>query len=272
MIPKIVHQTWKTDSLPSIFQAIYNNNKETNPNFEFKLWHDTPGTTDIEQFMKTEYKELYDIFNKCKYGVQKADISRIVLLYHYGGVYIDLDILTLKKLDELIDFDSDFFYVSMEPKEQTKMLYQKDNMVCNAFFATPAKHPVMQKALEQIVRIWKNNGDQIMNKFNIFGTDIISYAMTCSTDIYSQCKIINRDLIYPINDPKLEQLECSEKTIKLLKEGVYPGSYMIHYWIHSNFESIQLLHNFQYNKNNTIHENIFNFFKQLYPSHKYLRI
>jgi hypothetical protein len=45
----------------------------------------------------------------------------------------------------------------------------------------------------------------------------------------------------------------------------------VHYWIHSDFESKELLEKFQYDDTQDIHKNILKFFKQLYPDHKLLQ-
>ena len=79
MIPKIIHQTWRSDKLPSIFQKIYNRNKTLNPEFEFKLWSHSPGPPDIDNFIEKEYPDIYEIYKKTKYGVQKADIARLAV-------------------------------------------------------------------------------------------------------------------------------------------------------------------------------------------------
>ena len=36
--------------------------------------------------------------------MQKADIIRLILVYLYGGFYMDMDMYCLKKLDGLLEF------------------------------------------------------------------------------------------------------------------------------------------------------------------------
>ena len=61
MIPKIIHQTWRSEKLPSIFQKIADKNKEINNEFEFKMWSHTPGPPDIDEFIKKEYNDNDEI-------------------------------------------------------------------------------------------------------------------------------------------------------------------------------------------------------------------
>ena len=45
---------------------------------------------------------------------------------------------------------------------------------------------------------------------------------------------------------------------------------MVHYWIHSDFESKELIDKFEYDKNKNIHDNMIKFFRELYPNNKNL--
>lgn len=271
MIPKIIHQTWRSDTLPSIFQSILDENKKVNGGFEFKLWSHSPGKPDIDNLIKEKYPDVYEIFIKAKYGVQKADIGRLALLHHYGGIYFDLDMLCLKGLADLFDFDSNSVFMAMEPNEQTERIFNKSNMVCNAFLATPPNHPLMTAALSKIDIIYKKHGDNIFNTFNVFGADLLASCMV-DNSVYNECKFIKRSLVYPINDPKFTDLNSSEKEASMLKNGSYGSdTYMVHYWIHSDFESKDLLDKFECDKSRDIHFNVLQFFKQVYPDNKHIR-
>ena len=234
-----------------------------NDGIDFKLWSHSPGNPEIDIFIKENYPNIYPIFEKAKYGVQKADISRVVILYHYGGIYFDLDLLCLKPLKTLLDFESNNLYIALEPNEQTKKVFGKEDLLCNAFMATPPKHPLFHKALEEIIILYQRHGDNIFNIFNAFGADLIAKSMSYD-DIYKSCKFINRKLIYPINDPKLD-LESTNNDINMIKSGNFGDAFTVHYWIHSDFESKELLDNFEFDNNISFHLNIYNFFKKLYP-------
>lgn len=270
MIPKTIHQTWRSDKLPSIFQNIYDKNKSLNKEFDFKMWCHSPGPPDIDEFIQKEYSDIYHIFRRAKFGVQKADIARLAILHYYGGVYFDLDMLCLKNISDLIDFESDYIFLSLEPKEQTMKIWKKEDVLCNAFIASPPKHPLITEALNKIKVLFFKNGDNIFNVFNIFGADLIASCMT--DELQQKCRFVNRKIIYPINDPKFDDLLCSQTDILTLKHAVYkPETYMVHYWIHSDFESKELLENFSYDDTKDIHKNIYTFFTNLYPNNKFLK-
>jgi len=269
MIPKIIHQTWRDSTLPVLFKKIKEQNKILNEDFEFKLWSHSPGPPEIDEFIKREYPDIYEIFDKTKFGVQRADIARIAILYHYGGVYFDLDIMCLKSLNKLIEFNTDNVYVALEPAEQTKKVFNKENLLCNAFIVAPPKHPLFKEALDLIKELHKRHGDAIYNIFNAFGADLVAKAMQ-RDDIFNTVKFINRKLLYPINDPKLVDLPSTHEDARMIRQGDFGDSYTVHYWIHSDFESKELLEKFQYEDDKSIHHNVYQFFKQLYPTNKHL--
>ena len=134
MIPKIIHQTWNDDPLPQILKYIRDENIKLlkDKGYEFILWTDEM----ILKLINDNYPNFYKIYNSARTGVQRGDIARLMIVYHYGGIYIDLDILLLKDIDNIIDFSKDRFNISLEPSEQTKMLYKTDTYICNAFFAS----------------------------------------------------------------------------------------------------------------------------------------
>jgi len=269
MIPKIVHQTWYDHNLPKIFQEIYNENMKKNSEFEFKLWSDNDDEMVIEKLLEKDFPKIMEIFNKSKFGVQKADIKRIAILYYFGGVYIDLDIMFLKPIDDLINFyQNDDIFVALEPEEQTMKVFNKKNLLCNAFICAPPKHIIMKKALNIIEDLYRENGDAILNVFNCFGGDIITKSIVDNNK--QGCKLIKRNLIYPISDPKVD-LKRSEKDIKMLKTCDYDDAFMVHYWIHSNFESKELINNFSWNDEKNVNQNVYRFFQTLYTTNKYLK-
>lgn len=267
MIPKIIHQTWKTKQLPDIFNYMYEHNVTCNNDFVFYLWTDDNSGENIDTFLKEKYPEIYKVFSNINLGVQKSDLARLAIMHYYGGIYIDLDILLLKSLNNLLDYNSDILYFAFEPSEQTKKLYNKENYICNAFFACSPGDKLVEKMLYSAIDIYNKFGDIIYNKFNIFGSDIFKFVINTHTD-RNDYNIIERNKIYPINDIKLDDLNCINNDIIKLKSGNYNDSYMVHYWIHSNFEAKNILHNFKYNKELNIHNNLFNFFKEMYPNNK----
>jgi hypothetical protein len=264
MIPKIIHQTWfdNNKTLPIIFDKMIQESKKINQNYEFKLWTDA----NIEDFLSNNYKKLYEIYSKNILGVQKSDLARLAILHYYGGIYIDLDILLLKNLDDLFDFNKNILYISYEPKEQTKYVWNNENYICNAFFACNKNNIIIENIIQTIIHIYNLHGDKIFNQFNIFGSNLYMKILD-STD-KSLYNIIETDKIFPISDIKLELNSAIQDFDKIKSGNYHYDSYMVHYWIHSNFEAKNIIYNFKYNDDYTIHKNLGLFFQEMYPTNK----
>ncbi|TEB35646.1 hypothetical protein FA13DRAFT_1684265, partial [Coprinellus micaceus] len=99
-IPRVIHQTWKTDELPPRWKPISQACRDMMPDYEYKLWTDASS----REFIATHYPWFLDTFENYKYPIQRADSIRYFVLHHYGGIYVDLDIGCLRPMDPLLQY------------------------------------------------------------------------------------------------------------------------------------------------------------------------
>ncbi|GAV98938.1 glycosyltransferase family 32 protein [Lentinula edodes] len=97
-IPRILHQTWRTENLPTRWKGISQECRDMMPDYEYLLWTDDSS----REFIAENYPWFLDTFNDYKYAIQRADAIRYFVLHHYGGVYLDLDVGCLRPLDPLL--------------------------------------------------------------------------------------------------------------------------------------------------------------------------
>jgi mannosyltransferase OCH1-like enzyme len=101
-IPRIIHQTYRDiHSIPYQWQQASNSCRTLHPDYEYKFWTDEEGRRLIEQ----TFPCLLSTFDSYPYNIQRADVIRLVVLYVYGGIYIDFDIICLKSLDQLLQYE-----------------------------------------------------------------------------------------------------------------------------------------------------------------------
>ena len=109
MIPKIIHQIYGIyqdgKPMPEKWLKFSKNIKNSNSNWEYKLWDHK----DCIKLLEEHYPWFLEIYKNYKYPIQKADAIRPFILYHYGGIYLDLDYNCLKKLDTY--FNKDGVYI-----------------------------------------------------------------------------------------------------------------------------------------------------------------
>ncbi|KAJ6485173.1 glycosyltransferase family 32 protein [Mycena vitilis] len=97
-IPRILHQTWKTGTLPEKWKSISQECRDMMPDYEYMLWTDESS----REFIAKHYPWFLNTFDDYSYAILRADAIRYFVLYHYGGIYLDLDIGCLRPLDPLL--------------------------------------------------------------------------------------------------------------------------------------------------------------------------
>ncbi|KAI0081708.1 hypothetical protein K474DRAFT_1132978 [Panus rudis PR-1116 ss-1] len=97
-IPRILHQSWKSETLPTRWVNVSQSCRDMNPDYEYKLWTDASG----REFIAENYPWFLDTYDGYTYTIQRADAIRYFILYHFGGVYLDLDIGCTQPLDPLL--------------------------------------------------------------------------------------------------------------------------------------------------------------------------
>lgn len=100
IVPRILHQTWKTDVLPEEWAGASQACREMHPDYEYMLWTDAKS----RQLIADHYPWFLSTFDGYKYKIQRADAIRYFVLHHFGGVYMDLDMGCLRPMDPLLKY------------------------------------------------------------------------------------------------------------------------------------------------------------------------
>lgn len=100
-IPKVIHQTWKTEELPERWRASRQQCMDLHPDYEHILWTDAKSRA----FIAEHYSWFLPTFDAYPYAIQRADAIRYFVLHRYGGIYMDLDMGCARNLDPLLRFE-----------------------------------------------------------------------------------------------------------------------------------------------------------------------
>ena len=88
LIPKIFHRTWVNESIPAEWVSSFKDCTHQYREWQTMFWTDKRAHDFISQY----YPSFLIRFDSYKYPIQRADAIRYFVLYHYGGVYMDLDV------------------------------------------------------------------------------------------------------------------------------------------------------------------------------------
>jgi mannosyltransferase OCH1-like enzyme len=150
MIPRIIHQTWKTDDIPENFRAFSATWRAHNPDWTYRFWTDR----DLLEFVASHYPDYLELFCSYRQGVQRADAGRYMLLHHFGGVYADMDAECLQPLNPLTSEER--VILCEEPKVHWPWAANHRGlpvMLFNGVMASPAGHAFWPHLLSRMVEV-----------------------------------------------------------------------------------------------------------------------
>lgn len=147
MIPKIIHQTWKTHQVPPNCTTLVETWKRQNPNWDYKLWSDA----DLDAFVAEHYPAFLGVFRAYPKGIQRADAGRYLLLEHFGGIYADIDTECLRACDLLCEEDR--VILCEEPRGHWPPVISVrglSRLLFNGTMASPKGHPFWRHLMKEI--------------------------------------------------------------------------------------------------------------------------
>jgi mannosyltransferase OCH1-like enzyme len=178
MIEKNIFQSWYTKDLDPRLKKKIINFRRMNPLYKYYLYDDK----EIDEFVNKYYEgEIADSYNKLNIIVAKVDFWRYLILYKYGGIYVDMDSSINKNLDKLIK-ENDQAIISVESHfnsyVQWGLIFSKE-------------HPILKKTIDLIVENIKNNS---------YPNDI--HRMTGPTLYTKAINYVNKNIFNKIIDIK----------------------------------------------------------------------
>lgn len=101
LIPRIIHQTYKNETIPAGWNQTHRSCVDLHKDdYQYILWTDEMA----RDFISRHYSWFLDTFDSYPYPIMRADVIRYFILWHYGGIYIDLDNGCTDRLDPLLNF------------------------------------------------------------------------------------------------------------------------------------------------------------------------
>ena len=181
-IPHSIYQTTKAkDKLPPAIEENIEKLKTTNPDWSYQLFDDH----DIEHFILRYYGDpLLSYYNRIApgYGAAKADFFRYLLIYQFGGVYLDIKSTATKPLSETVRKNDSYLlsywnnlpgcghegygHYSLIPG------YIERGEIIRWYIAAAPGHPLLREVIKAMLRK--------MDRYNPY-TDGVGWTGTVST-------------------------------------------------------------------------------------------
>lgn len=142
-IPRRLWQTWRDSELPPAYRENSKALQEQNPTFSYQLVTDAAGADFMDEHFPGPIAAAYHALLETDLGAARADLLRYGLLYHHGGVYVDLD-AKCESLEAYIE-PSDSALLSHEDKPNYGRWVQW-------VVISEPKHPLLLRALKVAVK------------------------------------------------------------------------------------------------------------------------
>ncbi|CAF1325044.1 unnamed protein product [Adineta ricciae] len=129
---------------PQSWVAARNSCIELHSKFEeHYYWTDENGV----EFLRKNYPWFVKTWQSYKTNVQKADALRYFVLHHYGGIFLDMDLYCLHKLDGLFNYLDN----RVSPEEHIFLAVKAFPVgISNGFMITTRRHPLFQHVIENL--------------------------------------------------------------------------------------------------------------------------
>lgn len=182
-IPKIIHQTWKDDKIPSRWQGYAKSVKQYHPDWEYRLWTDH----DLDQHVKSNLPEFYPVFSSYPRPIFRADAIRYVIMRDFGGMYCDLDYEFIRPYDYS---GTDLLLATENSFETGHDHFQ----VGNFFFASIPGHPFWQDVINHMIG---NPGDKGSDVVDVTGPAMLTKVWLANKEKYQEYRLEPKLLFSP---------------------------------------------------------------------------
>jgi len=108
--------------------------------------------------MEVNYRWFLPIFDTYPLPIMRADVIRYFLLHHFGGIFVDLDVLCLKPFSGLVSNRE--LILGIEPELYvTEPVPGREfhRVLCNAVMASRPGHPFWGHVFLRLVEFHKSN-------------------------------------------------------------------------------------------------------------------
>jgi inositol phosphorylceramide mannosyltransferase catalytic subunit len=218
-IPRIIHQTWKDESIPVPMQKLAASWIRNHPCWEYRLWTDTQN----REFIRTHYPGFLPRYDSYPCHIQRVDAVRYFILYTFGGLYVDLDFECFHSLEPLLSEPECLF--GLEPQEHCE-IHNRDRIIGNALMATAPRHAFFHAIIDDLAD-YKPPPE---HRNNVILETTGPFMLT---RVYKRCRSANVTLLpskyfYPLSLYELEQ--AAERGWSQVDHQKLREAYALHYF------------------------------------------
>lgn len=216
MIPKIIHKLWFSIGNGAQVPEKYNSNVQSwkmnhteNEGWRHVLWNEEMAL----ELLRNHYPWFVNYFQSYKSAIYKIDSIRYFILHHYGGVYVDQDVVCHKSIRPLVEK----YNVFLVPTPNSHLLKTPSNFV----MASVSGHPFFKYVIEKLPLIhqsWFHWKDSLSATMFMAGPGLLTVSLL-------EYNWTENSKTYPVTVLPLESFTCESGLIKNSKlRGLISGN------------------------------------------------
>ena len=264
-IPKILHQIWwqGLDDLIAKSKIVYGSDmynepdwrrtnflkwsktwKHHHPSWHYRLWDEAK----IVQMIKKHFPDFLETFTSLDAVIKKIDFSRYLIMFLYGGVYVDMDFEAFRPIDPLIfstqglDIEEGF----INDYEGPSVLLSEEGAVktinCAVLASTP-RHPFFWLTIHEVIRREDEYKDKplMLDVLHSTGPVMLTNVASLYESLYprSNVRVLRYDsnevkLLHPLTADDLEVDTREEYSYQCTRDNScshkFPHSFAMHHF------------------------------------------
>jgi FkbM family methyltransferase len=212
-IPRLIHQTWKTSEVSDRLKPFQKTWLENHATWEYKLWTDE----DNLNLIQTHYPWFLDYYNSYPHHIQRVDAARYFILYHYGGLYADLDMQCLTPIDPLTDQIGGVIV-----GQEGQIHHDGTQRIGNAIIFSSRHHPFWLRVFQSLLQCHAKSDP--MKIGTVFTTTGPSFLHETYLKYPQGVTVMPASAFYPM------PWHAPGETVELALRRTYPKSWTVHHW------------------------------------------
>lgn len=215
-IPKSIHLIWIGSQPPIKVLLACESWKNHHPDFTLKLWTDE----DIENFVWTHPKSE-NFFLKARNWAEKSDILRFEILYQFGGIYSDTDVVCMNSFNSLIDCGLTFF-AGFETHITTT---RSHSLIGSAIIGAMQNSPIIRRCID-----FSETEEEAPNKLQFIRSGpgpITQASHEALMNMEENILLLPTSYFYPV--PIIKKSVSTEEIIGMVREETLS----VHLWEYS---------------------------------------
>ena len=226
-IPKYLFITH--ENINAIDKSMLINLKKKNHDWDIYFFTDN----DRISFLKKYYPQYFYYYNLINnnYKAAKADFWRYIIIYHYGGIYIDSSVNVYTNLNDVI-LDQNKLIVTKHHTAGYACKYAWNNILYwNWFFAAPPKNIILKQLIETIIYNINNHHNYLPKISPHFGIYLSCYNTFILTGPIIFNKIISnysKNYIHELEKNKIVYQKDKYEILYFLKYILFNKSKTYH--------------------------------------------